>query len=850
MKKLMSLLNVFLIVLLLSSCKKILIENEAPIIHGSETLVLEVFSEAPDWKQFITADDTEDGSIPILDNMITVDNVDLDTLGTYNVEYNVVDSMDETTQFILSVSVVDSIAPTANIDTVIVAKGSAPIDWTTYDLEFQDNYSDVITAEVVSNNIDYNVVNDYQVTLELSDEFDNSREIFVIVKVQLLYASGIYDLSTLPGSEKGIIIADLENYLLQNVYGGVPLYTSATRTIFSPRVQLYNSQHNIVFGFGEAYSEFTDDDSSVLMYGDTYGNVDEYTWRTSFNNDPSTLNPWLSDTGSTDMFLDHINGSLYEFYYAETETGYDIIPSLASSNPIPVDPEMINGKTYSTIWQIEVRDDLEWAFHQDLDTSSFTTGYETLDASDYLWTWEHAISEEWFRAVSGGGDFKTFGIKNIDEFIDGSTTFDNVGLRLADGETNVIELEFDAGKSAYEIMYMFTNSKLAPINKELFESAGSNYATEALYIASSGVYLLDEWILGQQLSFIKNSTHPDSTMYHYTGVQYRYMDDSEEIFNEFLAGRLDSAPIPTDRIIEYISNSQVYATPDASIWSLNINAFGTIEARDTYIAEHPNVPLDETFVPEPILSYLEMRQALYYGFDRYHAAVDVVQTYLPVFTCFPSNYFIDAESGLTTRGTYAGAQILNNFGGTSNAFFPDAATNLFNVALTKAIADGYYTAGTAEIPTIIELQLEYASNGNATVQAMVAEIERQYELLLYDPVYHVGIDIVVHDNPHPDQYYDYMMIANTDLGLGAISAYIYSQSSLLERFTDNNSTGLTLNWGIDTHSALIPVTYRDSDRKKVSRIWSYDTLVAALQGEVYVFFDTEGVEQTTQGIED
>jgi hypothetical protein len=124
---------------------------------------------------------------------------------------------------------------------------------------------------------------------------------------------------------------------------------------------------------------------------------------------------------------------------------------------------------------------------------------------------------------------------------------------------------------------------------------------------------------------------------------------------------------------------------------------------------------------------------------------------------------------------------------------------------------------------------------------MVAELEQQYETLLVDDVNFVNIDIVVADVAFPDNYYSFMMIANTDLGIGGISGSLMDAPSFLDVFNDNNVGGFTLNWGIDTHSVNIPVVYNNLEGDTVSELWSYNALVAALNGKEYI---ADGVQQT------
>jgi len=709
-----------------------------------------------------------------------------------------------------------------------------------------------LTADIVvkTNNVNNEEVGNYTVVYEVEDSAGNvaTATRSVTVSDRALedyplanYLSGV-DLSKLPAEDKDILFAAAERYLLENVYGGVPLYTGASRVMYSERTQLFSPTYNGVMGFGVNFSQFTEDDSNVLMYGSTFGNAGEYTWRAAYSTDPTSLNPWNADDSVTSDFTSLFSGSLYNYFFDSTKTGYEILPELAQSEPQPVNGIIIGDKVYATKWTITLRDDLEWKFHPDIDVSGLPSGYEVLDANDYIWTWRHAMESDWFRARTGGGDFVSQGIKNAAEYLEGSVTWDQVGIKILDDYT--IELEYSEEKSMFDVMYSHAGNVLAPINQELYEKLGVNYGMDPTKVASSGIYYLETWAPGQLLVFKKNELHPDADMYYFTGRQYTYIDDSNQVFQEFLAGRLESASIPSSELQNYASDPRVKVAPDPTTWRLQINAFGTEAARDAYIENTPGNVIDETYVPEPILMYTEMRQALMYGFDRYHAAVEVVGTYLPAFTLFTSTYFLDGESGLSVRGGDAGAQLVQDFGGSSYGYFPDVALELFKEAVAKGIADGYYTAGTASNYEEVELLLTYASSGNTSAQAMIANIKEQYEELLVDDENFVKIIITVQDVAFPNNYYDYMMTGATDLGIGGISGSLLDAPSFLDVFSDDNRGGFTLNWGIDTTTPLIPVAYNNLDGELVYERWGYNALVEALVGKVYV---KDGIEQTVFG---
>jgi ABC-type oligopeptide transport system substrate-binding subunit len=707
--------------------------------------------------------------------------------------------------------------------------------------------------EVTENTVDNLTAGTYSVSYSVEDSAGNvataSRSVTVNPPAPEDYPLADYqegvNLSLLDGEQKDKLFAAAESYLLENVIAGVPLYRSASRVMFSNRVQLFSEEFNGVLGFGTAFSQLTADDSTVEMLPGQMGNPGEYTWRSSFSTNPTTLNPWLADDSVSSDFIDLFTGGFYEFFFDASKTGYEILPSFAKSMPVAVNPETINGKDYAMTWQIPIRDDLTWTFHPEVDTSGFAAGYEKLDASDWLWTWKLALDNQWFRAISGGGDFITKGIKGAAEYVAGTGSWEDVGISIVDG--NTIQLEYVSEQSEFDVVYGFTGASLAALNQELFESLGADvaertvaYGQSPTTIAANGAYYIDAYTPDQLITAKKNAAYVDAEKYYYTGQQFRFIEGSEQLFEEFLAGRLESASVPSARVTEFINDPRVKTSPAATTWRLQMNLFGTEANRDAYIAKYPGSGIDPDFVPEPILMYKEFRQALYYGFDRYTAAVEVVQTYLPAHTLFASTYFLDGSSGLSVRTGEAGAAVVTNFGGDSNGYFPDAALDLFKSAVAAAIADGYYTAGTAEAYTTIELGLTYASSGNTAAQAMIAELEKQYEALLVDDENFVNVDIIVADVAFPGNYYDYMLIANTDLGIGGISGSLLDAPGFLDVFSDDNRSGFTLNWGKDTTTANIPVSYVNLDGETVYETWGYNALVMALVGKTYV---RDGVEQ-------
>lgn len=826
--------------------------NLAPVFNGVGPAQV-IFEGTFDPLAGVVAIDPEDGNITA--NIVVVsNNVNTALEGVYQVSYSITDSDGE----VVTANRQVTVTPNPNIAPVLgFGYVNAPIaqysqfnpllGMTAIDAE-DGNLTDEI---LVTGTVNSSIPGDYTITYTVTDSDGAEATHVRVVTVEYLapedyplaqYLSGV-DYSKIPSEQRGILFAAMERYLLENVYGGVPLYSSAARVMYASRVQLFSPTYNGLLGFGVAFSQFSADDSTVQLFEGQTGNAGEYTYRSAFTINPTSLNPWTADDSNSSDFIDYFTGSLYSFYFDETKAGYEILGELADGEPVPTDSYELYGKTYAPKWTITLKEGLKWTYHPGTDLTGMPAGHDVFDANDYYNTWKFALQQNWLRARTGGGDFITWGIKGAETYLNNpnETNWENVGIKLIDDLT--IELEFSKDQTAYEIK-SFLSGNLQALNLDLYDKLGAaNYGQGPTSVAASGIYYFDQYTPNQLLTFKKNTQHPLASMYHYTGYQFRYFDGetaTAAIFAEFLAGRMESASIPPAEVNNYLTDPRVKTAPDATTWRLVINAFGTPGNRDAFEAE-TGVNVDNTWVPEPILQYVEARKALYYGFDRYDAAVNIVKTYLPQHTLFTDIYFLDGESGIPVRGTPEGAAVRDDFGGSTYGYVPEAAVIFWKQAVAKAIGAGYYTKGTAENPTIITLELYWQAGASAAGQLLVDTLVQKYEDLLFDDVNFVGININVNTVAHPNQYYQHMMVAKMDLGIGGIKGGVLDAPGFMDVFSADNRGGFTLNWGIDTSTPNIPVVYTNADGILVAEKWSYDAIFEALNGKSYI---QDGVERS------
>jgi len=323
-----------------------------------------------------------------------------------------------------------------------------------------------------------------------------------------------------------------------------------------------------VLGFGVAFSTMAADDSKVLMEDGKNGNAGEYTYRTALAGNPSQWNQWLYDDATTSDVMLNYYGRLYAYEFNDDKTGYVLNPSMAAGDPTPIGSrELPGGKVVSRKWQIKVRDGLKWKFNEKTNTSMITK--TDITASDFYETYKLALTNKWFRAISGGSDFVSNKIVNAQEFVDGTANWEDVGIKLIDDKT--LEFEFVYEQSEWNIKYMFGSFVMTPINLELYQALGDKYGIDEKSIGYHGIYYVDYYESDKIIRFKKNDLFHDSDKYFYTGMTMTIIDEAEMRFQEFLAGKLDAVGLPSAHYETYKNHPGLKHVPGATTFRIMIN---------------------------------------------------------------------------------------------------------------------------------------------------------------------------------------------------------------------------------------------------------------------------------------
>ena len=692
-----------------------------------------------------------------------------------------------------------------------------------------------LTANIiVTGTVNSAVIGSYTLTYRVTDSdggLATATRVITVVEAALVAPTGFFNFKFADTELRHTLMAAAEKYLMNNLYGGVPLFANGSFALYSSRLQLPVSEYVAVMGYGTAFATMSADDSTVLMDDGELGNAGEYTYRGAITGNPETFNQWLYDDSVTSDAMALYLDALYTYQFNDDKTGYSVDPSMASDDPLPVNPTITEtGKEVAKTWRISLRDDLEWTYHPDTVITSLPAGHEVINATDFVDTFKLALDEEWFRAISGGGDFlnEATGILNASEYVDGLADWEDVGIKKIDDLT--IEFTFINDMSDWNVRYWLSSFVMTPINIELYDALTvdgvSSYGTSEKTIAYHGPYILSYFEADKILRYTKNANYWNPDEYFFTGYTYSVIRDAAIRWQEFVAGKLESAALPTANYEEYKNHPGLKQIPGATTFRMMINGLGT-EA-----AQREQFP-DSTWIPEPILANQNFKSGLFFAIDRQKLAEEVLKTSTTQMYLFSDAYLVDPEMGIPYRSTPQGESVGEGLSPSTYGYNKDAATAFFKLAVAEEIAAGHYTAGTAENPTVIGIEFNIFSGSEAQI-LMGEYIKTTLEATFIDDVNHVEVEITVEPKEFPAIYYSYMMVGEFDLSIGGISGSTLDAASFLDVFCSDNRGGFTLNWGIDTSVAEIVVAYTDFEGVRHNELWSFDALTASLNGEVYI----------------
>lgn len=662
-----------------------------------------------------------------------------------------------------------------------------------------------------------------------------------------------------------------ELYLLETMHGGIPTFSNSGYQMYHESIVPYSDEYVPVMGFGTEFSDVKAglDDSTrgeggnpIVFATGGIGQEGDKTYRSTLAQNPTTFQQWLYDDSTSSDVITLFLDAPYVFRFNQDSSGYTLVPGMTTDFPYAMvdgnavkpdlddEGQLLEGKeqTIAKTWRIDIRDDLQWTYHPDT-IKQFPDLADTpeITAEDFVETYKMAIEEGWFRAISGGGDFFSSSQKivNAEKFYEGKADWADVGIKhidATDGNSGSIEFTFENDMSEWNVRYWLGSFVMGPIDRDLYdalepanESEVNPYGTTVAYTAYNGPFRLDTYQPDKLVSYVKNPNYSRKDDYKFTHWNYAVIEDAEVRWQEFLDGHLDAASVPSTAYEAYQEDPRIKFVPGTTTFRIMINGLGTDEAQKAMFP-------DSNWSPDPLLANHNFKRAMYFAIDREKLAHEVMKTSTPQMYHFTDAYLVDALTGIPFRNSpEADKEIYDEVGLSTDThgYSLDAAKQWWKAAVDELFAKGVYKSG-----DVVEIDFRVFSGSQAQTD-FGDFIKQTFEetFTAANANHNLSVKVTVTPTAFPDIYYDYMMGGNFDLSVGGISGSSLDAASFLDVYCDDDRGGFTLNWGIDTTSANIPIEYTfEGELRK--EYWSFNAITAALNGTVTVVDGEEVLKPT------
>lgn len=644
---------------------------------------------------------------------------------------------------------------------------------------------------------------------------------------EIPWAEGLKNYAAVSYQEKEKILGELESYVLDNFLGGIPFADNAANVMYNSRLTIPSDTYVPGYGFGVGEgtinSPMTLEQEPEEKYAWYY-----HSWQSA---DPGTINYWDGQDSVTADLHAMVSSSYWSTRFNDDKTGYEWYPQLARgvNRPIPLN---LNPETnMATKWRVPVRLD-EAVVYDTLSTNPTIAAFKgrQVQLADYLTPFKAMLDNQLFRATDLGS--QASGFVGVTEYLTaiqkGETpSWSTVGIQLNEAE-GAIEFEFKTPKTAFYAMYNLSSSLFSPIPEEFLTAIGgvSEFGKPNINsILSLGMYTLEEWQIDKQLAFKKNPTYFEADRATHAGYKYTILADNNVAFQEFLAGKLDGASIPSAQLKTYKNDPRTRKTLGDTVWKLQVNATDQARWEELFGEEGSIYPhaRDNYWDVKPVMSNYDFLNGLYFALDRVTLADNNGRN--PAQAFLSDAYMIDPEAGISFRDSDTGKAVIANRSPETFGYSLGAANMFFNDAMDALVAEGKYVRGTTANPTEIKLSLIYQTVSQVNDEGQIVKNQLETAFNAAVPGFKLVIEPYATAN-WMDAYYKAMQ-GDFDLAFGSISGNTLDPISFMDTVTSDNRTGFTLSWGVDTNTPTTEIFYD-------GLYWSYDALLGAAIGGAVV----------------
>lgn len=582
-------------------------------------------------------------------------------------------------------------------------------------------------------------------------------------------------------------------------------------------------------------------------------------YQSAQSDDLGSINYWDSKESTIGNLIGYVHNGFWGTRMNEFKDGYEWYNVLANEKPQLLPESELkdadgNGIGLGTKFEFEVKVGAELKYNTLSQRPEFAAfkGRE-VEAEDYLTMWKAMFNQ--FNGIERGTENHegAGSVKGVAEYYAATehelsqpeldALWANVGYQVVERDGKAyIQVEFNVPCNEFYAMYYLASSLYAPMPQEFLDLVGGlkyygtfstdNTLSPVDTILSTGYYVTKTWELGKEILFVKNELIDTEGRYQFQGVHIQTIPaaktDREAVFKEFLAGHLDGAGIPSTRLEEYQNHELTTVIPDSSTFKLNVNSC-TQEEWNALFGENGSIVQTDPenyWDCEPLMSNDNFLRGLSYSINRKEYAETIGAT--PTANYFGSDYLSDPENGVTYNSTQAHKDATaTSLAGTDGYGYNLAlAQEFFKKACDELVANNIYEAG-QEI--VIEIAWQTQAQADEEGVILAKYIEDAFNscggALKVKCEHWVAVT-------WSDVYYNKMMVGQFDLGFGSVSGNSLNPLNFLEVLRSDNTSGFTLNWGVNTGVNTGAIEYD-------GMTWSFDALWEAADRGAYITADGE-----------
>lgn len=689
--------------------------------------------------------------------------------------------------------------------------------------------------------------------------------------------------------EKLDVLGKLEKYAVDNHLTGITLFENGGYVMYNGRIERPTNKYITGYGMGilsegkitSPMSESAESNENWRMYYHSYGGTNN---KQNFN--------YLDDTGSESADLyGYISSTYYGQKLNASRDGYDYYPVLAKPYnkegdfmPIALDTNPATG--LATKYKVYVRTEEDGLYYDTLSTKPGRDEFKHrgVKLEDYRTPFMLLLNGAigLARNTDYTSDSNNATLKGARAFsqLTKSTnngdvrslinTFTNlVGLEL-DPDDNSITFTFNTPVNQFTAMTNLSSSLNSPIPldfvEQLAEEVGDTNPTtmyasamtkaygtinqnDSSYTPVDNILSLAPYTLEYTDTTMNvYKRNPDwfefksddptiSSRYSIEGIKISYIaaaaSDRNAAFKQFIeTGSLDACSIPMDYIDQYVNDSRTTVTEGDSTFKLNLNTATQDEWNQLFKSTSQQYPWE----CEPLMSNDNFVNALSFAINRQEYAQKrgsvASQSY------FAPAYLWEPEKGLSYDETAQHKAAISEYSPETDGYNLDAAVQLFDLAVSEEISKGSYSSYNTTVD--IDIYWMNTTDTQEYGQDLATYFSNAFS---QTEAYKKGfrINFVNHNGTTNYQdVYDRMGRGQFDMAFGSISGMQLDPLGFLEVLKSSNTSGFTLNWGIDTSSIDVDsgnyISYKGKN-------WSFDSLwTAATKGAVV---DSEGKVNTS-----